>query len=190
MFWIILLISTFLILFSKRAFSHICRILAGHYHQTVTMAAARELEDYLETGRYKDGLSKCNKLLKKSPANNQLLYFKANFLFSLTQHDEANQILDQLCSRNPPIVDLMLISDLDELATMAVVDEYPRALSNGPRAGKLWTNATNAAGKNGVIAINQKRFSTAVNEQRWQDAATVRRSTSFDIQRILILHRH
>ncbi|THX39673.1 hypothetical protein D6D10_04100 [Aureobasidium pullulans] len=155
-----------------RAFSHICRILAGHYHQTVTMAAARELEDYLETGRYKDGLSKCNKLLKKSPANNQLLYFKANFLFSLTQHDEANQILDQLCSRNPPIVDLMLISDLDELATMAVADEYPRALSNGPRAGKLWTNATNAAGKNGVIAINQKRFSTAVNEQRWQDAAT------------------
>ncbi|KAI5196967.1 hypothetical protein E4T38_08217 [Aureobasidium subglaciale] len=139
---------------------------------TIAMAAARELEDYLETGRYKDGLSKCNKLLKKSPANNQLLYFKANFLFSMMQTDEGNQILDQLCSRNPPIVDLTLISDLDELATMAIVDDYPRALSNGPRAGKLWTNATNSAGKNGVIAINQKRFTIAVSEQRWQDAAT------------------
>ncbi|KAI4735726.1 hypothetical protein E4T50_13757 [Aureobasidium sp. EXF-12298] len=135
-------------------------------------AVARELEDYLQSGRYKDGLSKCNKLLKKSPANNQLLYFKANFLFSMMQLDEGNQILDQLCSRDPPIVDLKLISDVDELATMAVMDDYPRPLSNGPRAGKLWTNATNAAGKNGVIAINQKRFTIAVSEQRWQDAAT------------------
>jgi hypothetical protein len=73
-----------------------------------------------------------------------------------------------------PILDLTLISDLDELATMAVMDDYPRPLSNGPRAGKLWANATNAAGKNGVIAINQKRFTIAVSEQRWQDAATVR----------------
>jgi N-terminal acetyltransferase B complex non-catalytic subunit len=172
MSWLLILLSTFVVILSKHAFSHVCRILAGP--NTTTMAAARELEDYLETGRYKDGLSKCNKLLKKSPANNQLLYFKANFLFSMMQLDEGNQILDQLCSRNPPIVDLTLISDVDELATMAVLDDYPRPLSNGPRAGKLWTNATNAAGKNGVIAINQKRFTIAVGEQRWQDAATVR----------------
>lgn len=172
MSWLLILLSTFVVILSKHAFSHVCRILAGPH--TIAMAAARELEDYLATGRYKDGLSKCNKLLKKAPANNQLLYFKANFLFSMMQLHEGNQILDQLCDRNPPIVDLTLISDIDELATMAVLDDYPRPLSNGPRAGKLWANATNAAGKNGVIAINQKRFTIAVSEQRWQDAATVR----------------
>lgn len=172
MSWLIILLSTFVVILSRHAFSHVCRILAGP--DTIAMAAARELEDYLATGRYKDGLSKCNKLLKKAPANNQLLYFKANFLFSMMQLDEGNQILDQLCSRNPPITDLTLISDVDELATMAVLDDYPRPLSNGPRAGKLWANATNAAGKNGVIVINQKRFTIAVSEQRWQDAATVR----------------
>lgn len=174
MSWLLILLSTFVVIISRHAFTYLYRILAGP--QTNAMAAvARELEDYLQSGRYKDGLSKCNKLLKKSPTNNQLLYFKANFLFSMMQLDEGNQILDQLCNRNPPIVDLNLISDVDELATMAVMDDYPRPLSNGPRAGKLWTNATNAAGKNGVIAINQKRFTIAVSEQRWQDAATVSR---------------
>lgn len=147
--------------------------------QTAQTMAARELEDYLETGRYKDGLNKCNKFLKKSPADNRLLYFKANFHYSLLQHDEGNQILDQLCNRNPPINDLNLIVDLDELATMAIMDDFPRPLSNGPRAGKLWANATNAAGRNGVIAINHKRFKNAVTEQRWQDAASVRRTWTF-----------
>jgi hypothetical protein len=178
MSWIILLLSSFFIIFAKKVYSPFYRILAEPKEETpaaptMATAALRELEDYLETGRHKDGLSKCNKFLKKSPANNQLLYFKANFLFSLMQHDEGNRILDDLCNRNPAIVDLNLIAHLDELATTSVMDDYPRPLSNGPRPSKLWANATNAAGKNGVIVINQRRFSNAVNDQRWQDAATV-----------------
>lgn len=136
--------------------------------------AANELRDYLDTGRHKDGLNKCNKFLKKSPSDNKLLYFKASFLFGLSQNEEGNKILDQLCSRDPPITDLNLIVMLDELATISVLDQFPRPLSNGPQAGKMWSNATNAAGRNGVIAINRRRLTNAVNEQRWQDAGSVR----------------
>lgn len=138
--------------------------------------ASLELTDFLETGKYKDGLNRCNKLLKKNPSDPRFLYFKASFLFGLLQNDEGNKILDQLC--NTSITDLNLITSLDELGTTSQLDVYPRPLSNGPRVGKLWANATNAAGKNGVIAINRRRFSCAVSDRRWADAGTVRLHTT------------
>lgn len=136
--------------------------------------ASVELRDFLESGRYKIGLDRCNKFLKKASLDARLLYFKANFLVNLGQVEEANKIFDQLSQRNPPITDLNLLTSLDELATSAQLDVYPRQLSNGPRAGKLWTNATSSAGKNAAMTINHRRFVAAVTEQRWQDAGTVR----------------
>lgn len=133
--------------------------------------ASAELRDYLDTGKHKDGLNRCNKLLKKTPNDPRFLYFKASFLFGLSQHDEGNKILDQLC--NTPITDLNLITSLDELGTTSQLNDHPRPLSNGPRIGKLWTNATNAAGKNAVITINRRRFICAVKDRRWADAGTV-----------------
>lgn len=137
--------------------------------------ASSELSDFLELGRYKIGLDRCNKFLKKSPLDARLLCFKSSFLFGLGQIEEGNKILDQLAQRNPPITDLNLLTDIDETATSSQFDVYPRLLSNGPRASKIWTNATSAAGKNAAISINRRRLLTAVAEQRWQDAGTVRR---------------
>ncbi|GAB7355199.1 hypothetical protein MBLNU459_g5754t1 [Dothideomycetes sp. NU459] len=134
--------------------------------------ASVELRDFLESGKYKDGLNRCNKLLKKSPSDPRLLYFKASFLFGLSQNDEGNKILDQLCNSPNPITDLNLITSLDELGSTSQLDVYPRPLSNGPKVGKLWANATSAAGKNGVIAINRRRFLSAVTDRRWADAGT------------------
>lgn len=135
--------------------------------------AAVELLDFLDSGRYKNGLDRCNKFLKKSPSDSRLLYFKASFLVGLGQLEEANKIIDQLSLRNPPITDLNLLKNLDELATSSISDVYPRPLSNGPKAGKLWANATSSAGRNAVTTINQQRFISAVTEQRWQDAGAV-----------------
>lgn len=129
--------------------------------------------DYLDLGRYKNGLDRCNKLLKKSPLDVRLLYYKTSFLVGLGHSQEAAVILDQLATRNPPITDLGLLKNLDELATSLILDAYPRPLSNGPRAAKLWANATSAAGKNAVKDITHHRFVAAVIEQRWQDAGTV-----------------
>ena len=141
--------------------------------------ASAELTDFLDSGRYKNGLDRCNKFLKKSPLDARLLFFKSSFLFGLGQQEEGNKILDQLSQRNPPITDLNLLTSLDELATSSQFDVYPRSLSNGPRAGKIWTNATSSAGKNAVVSINHRRFLCSVTEQRWQDAGTVRRLCIF-----------
>ena len=136
--------------------------------------AAVELRDFLDLGRYKIGLDRCSKFLKKQPSDARLLYFKASFLVGLGQIEEANKILDQLAERTPPITDLNLLTDLDQLATSSQCDVYPRPLTNGPIAGKLWANATSSAGKKAVISINNRRFADAVMEQRWADASTVR----------------
>ena len=135
--------------------------------------ATAELSDFLESGKFKIGLDRCNKILKKSPSDSRLLYFKASFLVGLGQIDEANKILDQLSQKNPPITDLNLLTSLDELATSSQFDVYPRPLTNGPRAAKLWANATGSAGANAAKSINYRRFIDAVTEQRWQDASTV-----------------
>ena len=137
------------------------------------MAAAIELGDFLETGRYKIGLDRCNKFLKKSPTDGRLLYFKASFYVGLGQVEEANKILDLLSQRNPAITDLNLLTSLDELATSTLHDVYPRPLSNGPKATKLWANAVGSAGVKAARSINYRRFVDAVTEQRWQDASTV-----------------
>ncbi|KAL1302251.1 hypothetical protein AAFC00_002673 [Neodothiora populina] len=134
--------------------------------------ASIELLDFLQSGRYKIGLDRCNKSLKKSPSDARLLYFKASFLIGLGQPDEANKILDQLAQKSPPITDLNLLKNLDELATSVSSDVYPRPLSNGPRAAKLWTNATGFAGKKAAMSISHQRFLSAVIEQRWSDAGT------------------
>lgn len=136
--------------------------------------ASVDLKEFLESGRYRIGLDRCNKYLKKSPSDARLLYFKASFLVGLGQNEEANKIVDQLSQRNPPITDLNLLTSLDELATSALLDTHPQPLSNGPGAAKLWTMATSSAGKKAIISITQRRFICAITEKRWQDAGSVR----------------
>lgn len=147
--------------------------------------ASVELKDFLDSGRFKIGLERCNKFLKKQPSDARLLYFKASFLVGLGQIEEGNKILTQLAQRSPAITDLNLLTSLDELATSSQFDVYPRPLTNGPIAGKLWANATSLAGKNAAMSINYRRFVDAVTEQRWADASTVRRSRVWFSQSVL-----
>lgn len=134
---------------------------------------ASELEVYFSNSRLKDGLTRCNKLLKKSPNDPLLQLYRARFLQGLHHPDEATAILSALCERKPPIADATLITEIEELYYDCQLMTFPRPLKASPEAQKLWTNAINAASKRDASKLHMARLNHAIEQRRWEDARAV-----------------
>jgi len=132
-----------------------------------------ELEAYIGNKRYKDGQSRCTRLLKKSPNDPLLLIYRARFHRGLGQESEANGVLKLLFERNPPIIDPTVIYDIETFIHEGTLDEWPRPLTSGPEINALWNNAINvASNRSKTLDLYRERFANAVNQRRWRDAGT------------------
>lgn len=132
-----------------------------------------ELENYISSGKPKDGLSRCTKLLKKAPKDASLALYKIRFLRQLHQDAEAKAALDELCNRKPAILEPHRLAEIDELIYQTQVNVHPRPLTSGPEAERLWSNAANAVPKQQAKDLYIERLNSAIDQRRWLDAASV-----------------
>lgn len=134
-----------------------------------------DLGYYMENGRFKEGLARCTKSLKKSPTDVRLLIWKTRFALGMGDRDGAMSTLNELCNRKPAIADLNLVQDLDDLASEIQAGEYPRPLALSAEMGTLWMNAAKEEAKfPRKKTANKRRFENAVRWQRWEDVNAVR----------------
>lgn len=136
------------------------------------MPSYNDLGSFLDGGKHKEGLSKCQKYLKKSPNDPILLQYQARFNCGLGQYDSARAAITMLSTRKPPITDLTAVHALYECACQLQELQYPPPLTAGPDANNLWSNAAKQCGN--PIAANELRLRQAMSHQRWQDANSVR----------------
>jgi len=137
-------------------------------------SSAKELDEYMQTGKYKDGLSRCNKLLKKTPTNIDLLTFKARFLRWLDRDDEAEAVIKSMMAQiSYPSSNATLLS-IESLQWQPLRFVYPRPLTVGPDVNAMWTSAAAALPRQKAIDIHQDRFNMAIEDGRWIDAGYVR----------------
>ena len=134
-----------------------------------------DLEDYYAHHRYKDGLKKCEKLLKKGRQDTPLLLlYKAKFTSQLGQRKEAHAIIDSLVDRTPALDQTQILQQIDEFLYQEAIDSsFPNVLTNGPTANKLWNNCLAVTTKQAVHHVLQDRLEWAIQERRWQDVGTV-----------------
>ena len=142
------------------------------------MQVYRDLEEYLRTKHYKDGLNKCNRVLKKSTKDPLVHVFKARFLHALGQRDEAEAVVKSLTDPAIKLPDSSVVEEIDEFIWESNRDaSYPPSLSNGSESNKLWTNLVSSTPRSYHPALHKDRYTHAVLQQRWIDAGYVRTSS-------------
>ena len=129
------------------------------------------LEEYLNTKHYKDGLNRCNRLLKKSPNDPILLIYRARFLRALGQTHEADAVIKSLTDGVITIPDSTIAEDIDIFIWESQLDSvYPPSISNGPETNKLWANLASTTPRGFHATLYKDRYTHAVTQQRWIDA--------------------
>ena len=132
------------------------------------MARYPTFEEYQQRGNYKDGIKRCDDLLKKNPNDVQLLTVKLQLLYAVQGNSQP--VLDQLLSIKPPIQDLREIVAIEE-AVVESQTEYPIPRTSGSAVAKLWDNASKASSSmNYKLDLHSLRFSRAIVNNRLQDA--------------------
>ena len=137
--------------------------------------AGSELDDYFNNRRYKDGLAKCVKLLKKSPNDAYLLISKAWFLRGLDKPAEAQTIINNLLQTKPPVSDPQVVDRIEAYLAEPLRNIHPPILTLGSEANTLWNNATASLPKGKATILHNARFENAVQAQRWVDVSYVRK---------------
>lgn len=133
------------------------------------MARYPTFDEYRKRGNYQDGLKRCDDLLKKNPHDVQLLILKFQLLSAIK--GDAQPVLDQLASRQPPIWDLGDIVSIEDAVEISQRDDYPSPNSAGPSVAKLWDNAFKAStSMNHKLDLLSLRFSRAIVDNRLADA--------------------
>lgn len=138
------------------------------------MSSMKELDEYMQTGKYKDGLSRCNKLLKKTPTNIDLLTFKARFLRSLGREDETQDAIKSLMAQIPYPASNATLASVESLQWQPLRFTHPRPLTVGSDVNTMWTRAAAALPRQKAIDLHQARFNIAIEDGRWIDAGYVR----------------
>nr|POE51552.1 n-terminal acetyltransferase b complex subunit arm1 [Quercus suber] len=136
------------------------------------MARYPVLEDYTKRENWADGIARCDELLKKAPADLQLLTTKLQLVHaSGNQEEQAEAILAQLVSRQNPVRDLTDVISIEDVVHEWKAFAYPRSRTAGPEVAKLWDgvikSTASASYKFDIISI---RFSRAVVDDRREDA--------------------
>ncbi|PSK43684.1 hypothetical protein B9Z65_7198 [Elsinoe australis] len=130
-----------------------------------------ELDEYLEKKRFKDGLNRCNRILKKPNADALVIVYKARFLYALGQHDEADATITSLLERKPPIKDPVILEAVDtSLLERASESSTSPVLTSGDISNKLWKAAVEDTRKSFVPQICQDRYEHAIRQGRLIDA--------------------
>ena len=133
------------------------------------MARYPTFEEYEQRGNYKDGIKRCDDLLKKNPNDVQLWTVKLQLL-SATKGD-VGPALDQLLSIQPPIQDLREIVTIEEAVVSSQSDDFRQPKTTGAAAARLWENAFKASNSlNYKLDLQSLRFSRAIINNRLADA--------------------
>ena len=133
------------------------------------MARYPTYEEYEKRSNYKDGIKRCDEMLKKSPNDVILLTTKLQLLYAIK--GETQPILDQLVAIQPAITDLREIVPVEEAVMQGQKDTFPRPNTAGPTVAKLWDNASKASNSvNFKLDLYSLRFSRAIMDNRLQDA--------------------
>ena len=133
------------------------------------MARYPTFEEYQQRGNFRDGIKRCDDLLKKNPHDVQLLTTKLQLLYA-TKSDAA-PVLDQLLSIQPPIQDLRELVTIEEAVVASESGVFPQPRTAGPVVAKLWENASKASiSSNHKLDLLSLRFSRAIVNYRLVDA--------------------
>ena len=133
------------------------------------MARYPTFEEYQKRGNYKDGIKRCDDLLKKNPNDVQLLTVKLQLFYAANR--DAEPILQQLVSIQPPILDLRDIILIEEAVVNGHSDDFPQPRTCGPAVLKLWDNAFKASTSvKNKIDLLSLRYSEAMRDNRLVDA--------------------
>ncbi|KAI5358923.1 putative N-acetyltransferase B complex, non-catalytic subunit [Septoria linicola] len=135
------------------------------------MARYPTYEEYAKNGKFKEGIARCDDLLKKNSKDVSLLITKLQLSCNFQPSSpDGPSILDRLVAIQPPI------QDLDELVSIeiAVVDSfkntYPPPRTLGPAIAKLWDNAyktnSNVNYRSELLTV---RYQRAIYDNRIQD---------------------
>lgn len=133
------------------------------------MARYPSFEEYEKTGKYADGIKRCDDLLKKNPDDHQLLITKLKCLAASKGNIAA--VVEQLLSIQPPITDFSEIAVIETAVVQSQRDVYPPPNTAGPEVTRLWETAFKA-----TTSVNQRldlqscRFANAVLDNRVLDA--------------------
>ncbi|TKA64720.1 hypothetical protein B0A49_07987 [Cryomyces minteri] len=126
-----------------------------------------DLEEYIRSGKFKEGLGRCDTWLKKDPKNSGLLLCKATLLTQLGRMSESLKIYNDLCRRQPPITDVEQIKQIQH----CVVDAKRVAgesLSSGEDIDYLWQTAIKT--KKDGRTLCEEWFKICAITETWQDA--------------------
>lgn len=134
------------------------------------MARYPTFEEYQASGKLKDGLKKCNDILKKTKPDGRLLTTKLQFLYALHLPDEAAGVLKQLADVQPTILDAEELATVDDVVQLSLQDVYPLTVTAGKAVDELWDKALKSAPASQKEILLHTRFSTAVYGKRWADA--------------------
>lgn len=133
------------------------------------MARYPTFEEYEQRGNFRDGIKRCDDLLKKNPTDVQLLTVKLQLLYATKQ--DGGPILDRLLSIQPSIVDLRDLITIEEAVVQSQSDVFPQPKNAGPAMSKLWDNAFRASSAmNHKLDLLSLRFSRAIMDSRIADA--------------------
>lgn len=133
------------------------------------MARYPTYEEYEARGNFKDGIKRCDDMLKKSPNDVTLLAVKLKLLYAA--QGDAQAVLDQLVAIQPPISDFREIVMTEDAVVHSQTNTFPKPKTVGPSVAKLWDNATKASNSgNAKFDLQSLRFSRAIVDNRPLDA--------------------
>lgn len=133
------------------------------------MARYPTFDDYVVKRNFKDGIQRCDELLKKHPKEVQLLTTKLQLLAADKQ--DIKGTLDQLLAIDPPIRDIGELFTINGAVVQAQQNVWPRARTVGPEVSKLWENAVKAStSANTKLELLIQRYQSSVEANYMVDA--------------------
>ncbi|KAF2221547.1 hypothetical protein BDZ85DRAFT_283609 [Elsinoe ampelina] len=129
-----------------------------------------ELDEFLAKKRYKEGLNRADKLVKKANADIIIHVYRARFLEALGQTTKATEVIDALLNKKPTIQDTVVLDYIDEFLLERALEAGNDALTAGPTSLALWKNAATAVRPSFLPILCKDRYESAMTNGRLEDA--------------------
>lgn len=133
------------------------------------MARYPTFDEYAKKGEFKEGIKRCDELLKRNPKDTQLQIVKLRLLCASGQ--DGTELLNQIAATQPPIQHLAELADIESAVVDSNKNVYPPPSSAGPVVSKLWDTAFKTSNSTEYkLELVSLRFSRAIYDNRLQDA--------------------